>query len=140
MNKERHLNAQGKGEFLYDYKYDTVTFKIKDRDYKNSVEIQNFVIDIDTKNFVTGIRILDASKITGMSKLILKNLIHGDFKASIKDNVITVRFEFVGRIRNKIMPIFPQKQNFIQQIVAQGNPKHPLQNSEVVVPNVSMGS
>ena len=140
MNKERHLNAHGKGEFLYDYKYDTVTFKVKDRDYKNSVELQNFVIDIDTKNFVTGIRILDASKITGMSKLILRNLIHGKFKASIKDNVITVRFEFVGKIRNKLVPIFSQRQNFTQQIVTSGNPKHPLENSEVVVPNISIGS
>ena len=59
MNKERHLNAPGKGEFLYDYKHDILTFKIRDRDYKMSVELQNFAIDIDTENFVTGIRIFD---------------------------------------------------------------------------------
>ena len=46
MNQEKHLNAIGKGECVYDYKYDTLTFRIKDRDYKNSVEFQNFVIDI----------------------------------------------------------------------------------------------
>ena len=61
--KERHLNAIGKGQLLYDSKHDILTFKIKDRDYKMSVEFQNFTIDIDTENFVTGIRIFDASKV-----------------------------------------------------------------------------
>ncbi len=138
MNQENLLNAKGKGEFLYDYNYDTLIFKIKDRDYKNSVEFQNFVIDIDTKNFVTGIRILDASRVTGMNKFIFRNLVHGEFKASIRDNVITVLFKFVGKIRNRLIPIFYQKQNFTQQIIAPGNHKHPLKNSEVIVPSISM--
>jgi len=138
MNQENLLNAKDKGEFLYDYKYDTLTFKVKDRDYQNSVEFQNFVIDIDTKNFVTGIRILDASRVTGMSKIIFRNLVHGEFKASIKDNVITVLFKFVGNVRNRLIPIFSQKQNFTQQIIAPGDPRHPLKNSEVVVPSISM--
>ena len=84
MNQEKHLNAICKGECVYDYKYDTLTFRIKDRDYKNSVEFQNFVIDIDTENFVTGIRILDVSKVTGMNKIIFKNMINSEFRASIK--------------------------------------------------------
>jgi len=84
MNQEKHLNAIGKGECVYDYKYDTLTFRIKDRDYKNSVEFQNFVIDIDTENFVTGIRILDVSKVTGMNKILFKNIINSEFRASIK--------------------------------------------------------
>src|SRR3989338_1676025 len=40
---EKHLDGTGKGEFLYDYNNDILMFKIKDRDYKNSVEFQNFV-------------------------------------------------------------------------------------------------
>ena len=137
MNQEKHLNAIGKGECVYDYKYDTLTFRIKDRDYKNSVEFQNFVIDIDKERFVTGIRILDVSKVTGMSKIIFKNIINSEFKASIKDNVITVVFKFLGKIRNKIMPIFSEKQNFTQQITVPGNPRHPLRNSEVIAPSIS---
>lgn len=136
MNKTRHLNAAGKGEFLYDYKYDTLTFKVRDRDYKMSIEFQNFAIDIDKKNFVTGIRIFDVSKVSGLKKVIFKNLVHGEFKASIKDNVITVRLNFVGKLRNRIMPIFTQKQNFTQQISAPVSSKHHIKDSEVTVPEI----
>ncbi len=136
MNKEKHLDAPGKGEFLYDYKHDILTFKIKDRDYKMSVELQNFVIDIDTENFVTGIRIFDASKVSGLKKMLFRNLIHGDFKASIKDNVITVRLNFVGRLRNRLIPIFTKEQNFTQQVSTQVSSKHPLEDSVVSVPEI----
>lgn len=136
MNKEKHLDAPGKGEFLYDYKQDILTFKIKDRDYKLSVEFQNFVIDIDTENFVTGIRIFDVSKVTGLKKLLFKNLVHGEFKASIKDNIISVRLNFVGKLRNKLMPRLVKEQNFTQQVSAPVNPKHPLEDSVVTVPEI----
>lgn len=130
--KNRHLD--GKGEFLYDYKYDVLTFKVKDRDYKKSIEMQNFVIDIDTKDFVTGVRIMDISKVSGMEKVLFKNLVHGDFNASIKDNIITVRLNFVGKMRNKLFPIFQQKKNFTQQLTAQSS--KPLKDSEVKVPKI----
>ena len=136
MNKERHLDATGKGEFLYDYANDILTFKIRDRDYKMSVEFQNFAIDIDTENFVTGIRIFDVSKVSGLKRLLFKNLIHGGFKASIKDNVISVRLNFVGRLRNKLMPIFTKEQNFTQQVSAPASSKHPLEDSVVTVPEI----
>lgn len=136
MNKEKQLDARGKGEFLYDYKHDMLTFKIKDRDYKMSVELQNFTIDIDTENFVTGIRISDVSKISGLKKLLFKNLTHGEFKASIKDNVITVRLNFVGKLRNKLMPIFTKEQNFTQQVSVPIISKHRLEDSVVSVPEI----
>ena len=136
--EERHLDAPGKGELIYDYKYDTLTFKIKDRNYKMSIEAQNFVIDIDEENFVTGIRIFDATKVSGINRFVFKNLIHGEFKASIKDNVINVFFKFVGKMRNKIIPIFSEKENFTQQLTTTISPDHPIADSEVTVPNISI--
>lgn len=136
MNKERRLDASGKGELLYDYKHDILTFKIKERNYKMSVELQNFAIDIDTENFVTGIRIFDVSKISGLKKLLFKNLTHGAFKASIKDNVISVRLNFVGKLRNKLMPIFAKEENFTQQVSAPISSKHRLEDSVVSVPEI----
>lgn len=106
----------GKGEFLYDYKYDILTFKIKDRNYKRSIEIQNFTIDIDDQDFVTGIRVFDASKVFGVDKYVLKNIVHGGFKANVEKNVITIILRFMGIQRNKL--IFTEKQNFVQQITA----------------------
>ena len=136
MNKERHLDASGKGEFLYDYEHDILTFKIKDMDYKMSVELQNFAIDIDTENFVTGIRIFDVSKISRIKKLLFKNLIRGEFKSSIKDNVISVRLNFVGKLRNRLMPIFAKEENFTQQVSVPIISKHRLKDSVVYVPEI----
>jgi len=134
--KERHLDAPG--EVVYDYKYDTLTFKIKDRNYKTSIEVQNFVIDIDEENYVTGIRIFDASKVSGINRIVFKNIIQGEFKASIKDNVINVLFKFVGKMRNRIIPLFTEKENYTQQLTARMSPDHPLANSVVTVPNISI--
>jgi len=137
MEKIRHLNAPGKGEFLYDYKYDILTFKIKGRDYKTSVEFQNFTIDIDKEDFVTGIRIFDASKVSGLRKIILKNMKHAEFKASIRNNVITVRLNFVGILRNKLIPLFSEKEHFTQQFTTYLGTEQKIADSEVVVPNIA---
>lgn len=106
----------GKGEFIYDYKYDILTFKIKDRNYKKSIEIQNFAVDIDDQDFVTGIRVFDASKVFGIDKYVLRNIVHGEFKASVEKNIMTVTIRFVGVQRNKM--IFTKKENFVHQITA----------------------
>ena len=108
----------GKGEFIYDYKYDTLTFKMKDRNYKRSIEIQNFAIDIDDKDLVTGIRVFDASKVFGVDKYVLKNIVHGQFKADVEKKMVTITLKFVGMQRNRIIPLLTQKQNFMHQITA----------------------
>lgn len=136
MNEERHLDARGKGELSYDYVHDVLIFKIKDRDYKMSVEFQNFAIDIDSEDFVTGIRIFDVSKVSGLKRIVFKNLIHGEFKASIKDKIISVRLNIVGKLRNRIIPIFSKEQNFTQQISAPVSAKYPIEDSEVTAPEV----
>ncbi len=111
---ERHL--EGKGEFLYDYNYDVLTFKMKNRNYKNSFEFQNFVADIDDKSFITGIRIFDASNIFGVNKFVLKNIAGGQFKSRIENNVVTIVFKFVSKVRNQLFPLFSKQENFTQQI------------------------
>jgi len=138
MPADRHLEGKGKAEFFYDYKYDTLIFKVKDRDYKTSIEFQNFVIDIDVENFVTGIRIIDVSKISGLKKIAFKNMVHGELNASIKDNVINVRFKFVVKLRNRIVPLFSETQDFVQQFAAPLSPKHHIKDSIITVPEISL--
>src|SRR3989344_5740686 len=101
MTQDRVLN--GKLECIYDFTYDILTFHIKNRDYKMSVEVQNFIIDIDTEDFVIGVRVIDASKVFSLNKAVLRDIVQGQFKAVIRDNVITVRLGFIGKMRNKIM-------------------------------------
>jgi hypothetical protein len=136
MTKERHLDGTGKGEFLYDYAHDILTFKIRDRDYKMSIEFQNFAIDIDTENYVTGIRIFDVSKVSGLKKIVFNNLVHGKFEASINDNIISIRLNFVGKLRNKILPVFGREESFTQQVTAPIKSKYHIEDSLVTVPEV----
>ena len=136
MNKEKHLNATGKGEFLYDYKNDILTFKVKDRDYKMSIELQNFTIDIDTEDFVTGVRIFDVSKVSGLGKIVFNNLLHGKFKGEIRDNVISITLNFVGKLRNRLIPIFTTEENFTHQISAPISSKNSIEDSIVTVPEI----
>lgn len=120
-----------KGEFLYDYKYDLLTFKIKDREYKQSFELQNFVVDVDEKNYITGIRIQDASQVTGVDKYALKSLVSGSFKASYEDGVVNIRIKFVSKVRNKMF--LSEKKNFIQQFTSPVNTKEKLHGTEAEV-------
>lgn len=101
MAEKKHLDGTGKGVVLYDPHYDILTFKIKGRLYKKSIEFQNFVLDIDDKDFVTGVRIFDASKVFQKEKDALNNIISFDFKAAIEDNIITIMFTFISKVRNK---------------------------------------
>lgn len=114
---EKHLDGTGKGEFLYDFNNDLLMFKVKERDYKNSVEFQNFVADIDTEGFVTGIRIFDASKVFGIDKYTLKHIVRWGFKTTVENGTITVRLTFIGKVRNKEIPV----ENFTQQLTTSLN-------------------
>ncbi len=114
---EKHLDGTGKGEVLYNFTNDILMFKVKDRDYKISAEFQNFVADIDTEGFVTGIRIFDASKVFGIDKYTLKNIFKWRFDAFIENGTITIRLNFVGKVRNKEVPV----ENFTQQLTTSLN-------------------
>jgi len=117
---DKKLNGTGKGEFLYDFNNDTLMFKIKDRDYKNSVEFQNFIADVDEEGFVTGIRIMDASKVFGIDKYTLRNVVSWEFKTIVEHGMITIRLNFVGKVRNKEVSV----ENFTQQLTTTLNGYH----------------
>ena len=57
-----------KGEFDYDYKYDTLFFKTSEREYVKSIELENMVLDIDKAGFIVGIPIFEASKFLNLDK------------------------------------------------------------------------
>ena len=116
MKKNRYLDGRGKGECLYDFKYDILTFKVKNQNYKISIEFQNLVIDINENDFITGIRLMDASKMFGVSKYILKNIKSAGFKASIEKNMVHITLKFITTMRNKTITLPSEKQNFLQQL------------------------
>ena len=105
-----------KGEFVYDYRYDVLTFRIKNSNYKMSKEFQNFVADIDDRNRVAGIRVFDASQVFGVDKIALKNIVYWTFKSTVENNVITIIIKFAVKMRNRIFPLISGRENFFHQI------------------------
>lgn len=117
MADEKHLDGKGKGEVIYDYKYDTLTFKIKDRNYSQSFEFQNLVVDIDEEGFITGIRVFDASDMLGVDKVLLKDVASWEFNTRMEEKIITINLKFSCRRRNKIIPFFSEKETYTQDLV-----------------------
>ena len=113
MKPKRYLNAKGKGEFSYDYRNDILLFKMKNRDYLKSIDFDNFTIDIDSKGFITGIRIFDASKVFGLTKLALLNIKNFEFNAHAEDKIITIQLKFTSVLRNK--PVIKGSENFVRE-------------------------
>jgi len=124
-------SKKNNGKITYDYKYDNLMIKIKNRNYKRSLEFQNFIIDIDDKDFVMGIRILDASKVFGIQKYVLQNIEHAEFKSEIEDDLLTIRIKFLSKQRNRIIPLFNAKQDYTQQITTPISPKDHLAQEAV---------
>ena len=109
MKKNKHLDE--KGEVDYDYKNDTLFFKTVDREYDRSIEMDNIILDIDTKGFIVGIQIFEASKFLKMEGIVLRNIPHWKFSTKtdiVKKNErdvtqIEIRLEFQVIKRNRII-------------------------------------
>jgi uncharacterized protein YuzE len=99
----RHLDGRGKGEFDYDYSHDILSFKIKDREYDRSIELDNIVVDIDTQKFLTGIQILEASKFLRIPKIALRKIPRWEFCAGVDENKIEIRLTFQTIFRNQLI-------------------------------------
>ena len=101
MEKPRHLEAPG--EWDYDYLNDTLFFKVKDRNYKKSIELDRAVIDIDEENFVVGIQIFGASEFFGIGKEALRNVRRWKLQANVDENKLEVRIVFQTMFRNRLV-------------------------------------
>lgn len=102
--EEQKLPARrlaGKGEWDYDYVNDILFFKIKDREYVRSIQMDRFAVDVDVENFIVGIQIFDASEFLRTPKIALKNVGQWRFTAAVDDNRLEVRIDFVAIVRNK---------------------------------------
>ena len=101
MNRERALEAEG--EMDYDYANDILLFKMKDREYDFSIEFQNMVVDVDSKQFIVGIQIFEVSEFLKMSKEHLRKITKWQFKAKLKDNEFRIDLYYQVIVRNKIV-------------------------------------
>lgn len=96
-----------KGAFDYDFTNDILFFKVKNRAYARSIELDNIVIDIDKEDFIVGIQIFEASKFLTLPKKYLLSIPKWLFRADLHENRLEVRLVFQVKIRNKIIERSP---------------------------------
>lgn len=82
------LDAKGRGEMDYDYANDLLFFKVKEREYDRSIELDDVVLDVDKEGYITGIQIFGASNMFEVDKNTLRNVHKWDFKVRIEGKVI----------------------------------------------------
>ena len=119
-----HKELKKEGESDYDYLNDVLFFKVKDREYSRSVELDNIVVDVDEEDFIVGAQIFEASKFLAISKDALKNVLKWQFQATVNRQKLELRLVFQTNYRNKIIEPRPI---IIEQL------KEPLPNSQVWV-------
>ena len=110
--KTKYLNAKGKGEIDYNYVDDILFFKVKDRDYDHSIELEDMVLDIDHEWFITGIQIFAASTMFTIDKDTLHNITKWEFKVRTEGNVISIQLIFEMVRRNQVVE---RGQNLIRE-------------------------
>ncbi len=94
---------KGKGICDYDYKHDILFFKTKDRHYERSIELGNFILDLDKEDFIVNVQMLDASEFLQINKMMLREIPQWHFDAKFDEGKIEIRLMFQVKIRNKII-------------------------------------
>ena len=84
------------------YHFDTDTYAVRpiDRKYESSYQIGNFIFDMDKDDTLTGIEILNVSKVFGVPKIFLKNQISGKVKIQVTSEYIKLNFIIESVVRN----------------------------------------
>ena len=108
----KHLDAKGKGEMNYDYANDILFFKVKEREYDRSIELEDVVLDVDKEGYITGIQIFGASKMFDVDKDTLRNVKKWEFKVRTEGKVIFVQLMFEMLRRNQVVE---RGQNLIRE-------------------------
>jgi uncharacterized protein YuzE len=129
--KMRELRA--KGEFDYDYAHDILFFKVKDREYERSFELDNFVLDVDGEGFIVGFQIFQASEYFSVQRKYLQLAMGWELQAkaekiSESESRIEIRLIFQVVIRNKILQPEP---------IITHNIQDSLENAKVICVPVS---
>lgn len=95
------------GEFDYDFKNDILLFKVKEREYSHSIELNRLIIDFDEEDFIVAIQVIGASDVFNLSKDQLKGIKGFQMKCGIEGGVIQISIGFNMMLRNKSVEYNP---------------------------------
>ena len=114
--KKKNIDAEGKGQYTYDRDNDILLFKIKEREYFESLEFDNIIVDLDPEGCIMGVRIFDAAQLFKISKTALENIKRFEFKAKVEDKVISLQLKFTAVAKDKLL--IQQGQSFVREALS----------------------
>ena len=93
-------------KMIYDEEEDILSFS-KGRKVKASIDIGDFIIDVDTNGFISGIEILNASKNLQVSEEHLKDLQKASMSVTYKPNYvyISLLMQFKDKEKDITIPL-----------------------------------
>jgi hypothetical protein len=89
-----------KAKILYNFEDDIFLARPLERDYDSSFQIGNFIFDLDKNNNVRGIELINASKLFGISKAFLKDMVSGKLEIVVSEKYIQINIQIKTKVRN----------------------------------------
>jgi len=91
-----------KAKVVYDFGENIFFARPVNRKYDSSVQVGNFIFDLNKKNKIIGFEILNASKLFGVSKVFLHNYKNVKIEIKVKGKFILVQAQIQSLIRNSM--------------------------------------
>ncbi|MBU0470158.1 MAG: DUF2283 domain-containing protein [Nanoarchaeota archaeon] len=89
-----------KAKVVYNFEDDVFLARPLERDYDSSFQIGNFIFDLDQNNKVQGIELINASKMFGVPKAFLKDMISGKIEIVVSERYIQINIQIKTKVRN----------------------------------------
>jgi len=89
-----------KGEHNYRFEDDILFIRPLSRDYSSSVQLENFILDLDAEGKIVGIELFNASKLFNIPKAFLKNILKGNVQIVVDNNILRIEIKLESEVRN----------------------------------------
>jgi len=91
---------QEKAKVSYSFEDDIFLARPLERDYDSSFQIGDFIFDLDKNNNIRGVELISASKLFGVPKAFLKDMISGKMEIIASEKYIKINIQIKTRVRN----------------------------------------
>ncbi len=101
MQNEGNEKMYQKAKVSYNFENDIFVGRPISRKYGSSFQIGDFIFDLDKKKNVNGIELLNASRVFGIPKIFLKNMVSGKLEITVSKEFIRLEIQIKSKVRNE---------------------------------------
>ena len=89
-----------KAKVSYNFEDDIFLARPLEQKYDSSFQIGNFIFDLDKNNNIRGVELINASKLFGVPKAFLKEMISGKLEILVSEKYIQINIQLKTKVRN----------------------------------------